>query len=350
LKIAGISSRKLPDASEATIKNNDLYNDKELIDDGDLNWYDYGFRNYDAQIGRFPQLDPLTFSYPHYTPYQYAGNEPIANVDLDGLEPLGAIGAATNAAAGFGKMAGGISKALSIASIGISAARFGVDQYNSGVERNNINKQAGGNDIKHSGLNSSDDDGWNPLYKSDLKLFYKQKYGNDGTENELGSEFENIFDDYIKNTLTSIFYKYETKVRKYIGPKFTGNGRNTVPDFIGDVLLIRKKGEPIRIKGSDFFELKQKSGGLYLSSNEDQVRGHIDNLRSSTDYAYKKYSNVKYQSKLWVITTADVKFSPNIEQHAFIRNVKYQHIHAEYKYNISSGSWDFRFQKTVSLD
>src|SRR5690606_1419312 len=60
----------------------------ELWDDADLNWYDYGFRNYDPQIGRFPQLDPLTDDYPYYTPYQYAGNEPIANVDLDGLEPL----------------------------------------------------------------------------------------------------------------------------------------------------------------------------------------------------------------------------------------------------------------------
>ncbi len=61
LKIAGISSTKLGDnLYEGYLKNNNLYNDKELFDDGDLNWYDYGFRNYDAQIGRFPQLDPLT--------------------------------------------------------------------------------------------------------------------------------------------------------------------------------------------------------------------------------------------------------------------------------------------------
>jgi len=53
-----------------------------------LNWYDYGFRNYDPQIGRFPQLDPLADSYSYYTPFQYAGNDPIANVDQDGLEPL----------------------------------------------------------------------------------------------------------------------------------------------------------------------------------------------------------------------------------------------------------------------
>jgi RHS repeat-associated protein len=87
LKIAGISSKKLGDFNEGVLDNKNFYNDKELIDDADLNWYDYGFRNYDAQIGRFTQLDPLTDQYPELTPYQYAGNEPIANVDVDGLEP-----------------------------------------------------------------------------------------------------------------------------------------------------------------------------------------------------------------------------------------------------------------------
>ena len=85
LKIAGISSVKLPDAAEGSIKNTYLYNDKEFFDDGGLNWYDYGFRSYDPQIGRFMQLDPLTDDYPELTPYQYAGDDPIANVDIDGL-------------------------------------------------------------------------------------------------------------------------------------------------------------------------------------------------------------------------------------------------------------------------
>ena len=73
--------------NEGMLDNNNLYNDKELFDEGDLKWYDYGLRNYDPQTGRFPQLDPLTDEFPYYTPYQYAGNEPIANVDMDGLEP-----------------------------------------------------------------------------------------------------------------------------------------------------------------------------------------------------------------------------------------------------------------------
>jgi RHS repeat-associated protein len=57
-----------------------------LWDGADLDWYDYGFRNYDPQVGRFPQLDPLTDDYPELTPYQYASNDPISNIDIDGLE------------------------------------------------------------------------------------------------------------------------------------------------------------------------------------------------------------------------------------------------------------------------
>ncbi|TAE95226.1 MAG: RHS repeat protein, partial [Runella slithyformis] len=40
-----------------------------------------GFKN------QFDYVDPLATTYPHWTPYQYAGNMPINFVDLDGLEP-----------------------------------------------------------------------------------------------------------------------------------------------------------------------------------------------------------------------------------------------------------------------
>jgi hypothetical protein len=52
---------------------------------------DYGFRIYDQRVGRFLSVDPLSSSYPWYTPYQFAGNKPIQFVDLDGLEELDAV-------------------------------------------------------------------------------------------------------------------------------------------------------------------------------------------------------------------------------------------------------------------
>lgn len=63
------------------------FNGKEMDKDmNSLTAYDYGFRIYNPAIGRFLSVDPLTHSYPWYTPYQFAGNMPINSIDLDGLE------------------------------------------------------------------------------------------------------------------------------------------------------------------------------------------------------------------------------------------------------------------------
>ena len=64
------------------------FNGKEKDDEvkGEGVQYDYGFRIYDARIGKFLSTDPLFAGYPYYTPYQFAGNRPIWAIDLDGLE------------------------------------------------------------------------------------------------------------------------------------------------------------------------------------------------------------------------------------------------------------------------
>jgi len=66
------------------------FNGKEKDDEisGEGATYDYGFRIYDSRLGRFLSVDPLFNGYPFYTPYQFAGNNPILNIDLDGLEEV----------------------------------------------------------------------------------------------------------------------------------------------------------------------------------------------------------------------------------------------------------------------
>jgi RHS repeat-associated protein len=51
------------------------------------NQQDYGMRIYDPRIGKFLSVDPLQTQFPWFTPYQFAGNSPILNIDLDGGEP-----------------------------------------------------------------------------------------------------------------------------------------------------------------------------------------------------------------------------------------------------------------------
>ena len=48
--------------------------------------YDYGFRIYNPALAKFLSVDPLTNDYPELTPFQFASNNPIRFIDLDGLE------------------------------------------------------------------------------------------------------------------------------------------------------------------------------------------------------------------------------------------------------------------------
>ena len=65
-----------------------LYNGKELNNEFFEN-YDYGKRFYDPQIGRFPSLDPLSDKFVNLSPYNYASNNPVTNIDLWGLQGIG---------------------------------------------------------------------------------------------------------------------------------------------------------------------------------------------------------------------------------------------------------------------
>ena len=47
---------------------------------------EYGARVYDPRVGRFMSIDPLQKKFPELSPYQFASNGPISNMDLDGRE------------------------------------------------------------------------------------------------------------------------------------------------------------------------------------------------------------------------------------------------------------------------
>jgi RHS repeat-associated protein len=72
-------------------------NDNEVKGEG--NEQDYGMRIYDPRVGRFLSVDPISKSYPELTPYQFASNSPIENVDIDGLERGSAISAGVSSGA-----------------------------------------------------------------------------------------------------------------------------------------------------------------------------------------------------------------------------------------------------------
>jgi RHS repeat-associated protein len=63
-----------------------LYNGKELSEEFDLNFYDYGARWLDPGLGSWWEVDPMAGSSRRWSPYAYGNNNPIRFIDPDGME------------------------------------------------------------------------------------------------------------------------------------------------------------------------------------------------------------------------------------------------------------------------
>jgi RHS repeat-associated protein len=167
--------------------------------DAESGLYYYGARYYAAWTCRFISVDPLAVDYPHLTPYNYAGNKPIGDYDIDGMQGSGEQTSGSSEGGGvntgdatFDKTANAILNEAKIhgATVEILYGEDGKTPTGISITQNGETNTA--NYSKEGGFSRSNDDNSNNPTGGALKSVYNS---------ELRTKYHNKIADNAKNNL-----------------------------------------------------------------------------------------------------------------------------------------------------
>ncbi|MBX3254205.1 MAG: RHS repeat-associated core domain-containing protein [Chitinophagaceae bacterium] len=298
MRIAAISSKKLGNVNEGVLKNDYLYNDKELFDDGDLNWYDYGFRNYDAQIGKFIQMDPLADGNSGFSPYSYAANDPIGNIDFLGLDAITstlsttaetAITLGTVTITAVKATSAGLStvslasKVISITSITLRTVNTACNIINSNITTSGV---GGGDPVKLALISAQGmgDAGTNAMLLGIPNMFGSYNHENDYTDIEEKRA-------YLEGRLMGDAAVLGTTVPRMLSALGTAAaGSETVVVGIAGLLAAAHAGASGQAAVQDVITVVQKLYQLNMSSTagSDATNNEIKQEKSNEHHSYPK--------------------------------------------------------------
>jgi hypothetical protein len=178
---------------------------------------------------------------------------------------------------------------------------------------------------------------WYPLTKSLLATHVTSKCPPSIEINNFIGEnvFENTWHLFAETNFSSIF----AYTRNFA--TFSGGCRNTAPDGLATSY---KLASQIAFPNASWYEVKASNCHVYLSSFDDQIRGHIQNLANSQPNAC--LNNAAYFN---AITTAGVEVASSVYRYAGGYKIKVIHWEAWYSYN-TNGKMEVKFGIKTALN
>lgn len=270
------------------------FNGKEQDNEvsGQGNQYDYGFRIYNPRLGKFLSVDPLTKSYPYFTPYQFAGNMPIAAIDLDGSEQYVVI---------YHKDQAGKTGRVSI---------YAMTDEDNNLLNQNVQK------VVHNQRDG------NNVALGNVLVF---EIANAGTKNEQMNivDKRNIADSKLTKEEEKIFNENKKQYEESLGYQFFGYPDETNPNYKSDQFLTNNSNafeatsiieiiehpidHPKVVVNPDATEVRRQQNVFVnpLENSVDLMKSNIDRIKQSLIKKNKGLSNIK--STITIITKPEDK-------------------------------------------
>ena len=225
---------------------------------GKGNSVNYKYRMYDARIGRFFAVDPLTSKYPQWGPYNFSGNQVIHMIELEGLEPAeNPKNAGTNekrAMSGIDMMASGASKKAAEDNFFSRSAWSNDDSSLKGELTLNL-------DGKYVTDTPSD-----PGNKYNMKVSNSATFNVDESQAERTNNYESfVIQNLLENFATGNGYEnYSFPTNGVISSKFIGS------DVLNMAISDYKNGKPVidkqySFKGQELIKDVMKTGTMFGS-------------------------------------------------------------------------------------